>query len=273
MPIKRKKKTTSKKKFQRGSVGSFFVFGVLALLIVLGLIAVGGTPPQTFPQSGQQVIVVTPTPDANHNTLQLKTFGYITIAPTPIPSKNSLCVDKGVNNEPEILTAYSPAPGQPVSNNGQIKVWVTDEGAPFIAPGETTNADGSINNPGQQQATAPDGYLFEPALYIAPQTAESGGHPNFPNFIKGQYDNAGQAVGNNFTNLQGHVTTGAKIDPLPAGTKQGGCLGNFQVYCYTAEYIWDVSKLGLSTGTYQAEFLIHDGDRDRGVGCVTIKIQ
>jgi hypothetical protein len=30
--------------------------------------------------------------------------------------------------------------------------------------------------------------------------------------------------------------------------------------------------LGLAPGTYAAEFLIFDGDRDRGIGCVNIEI-
>jgi len=42
---------------------------------------------------------------------------------------------------------------------------------------------------------------------------------------------------------------------------------------YTAEFVWNVNTLGLAAGTYIAEFVIHDGDRDRGVGCVTIIIQ
>jgi hypothetical protein len=39
-----------------------------------------------------------------------------------------------------------------------------------------------------------------------------------------------------------------------------------------AEYVWNVNSLGLSPGTYDAEFVIHDGDKDRGIGCVTIVI-
>ena len=42
---------------------------------------------------------------------------------------------------------------------------------------------------------------------------------------------------------------------------------------YTAEMVWSVDALALPPGMYIAEFVIHDGDRDRGVGCVTITIQ
>jgi hypothetical protein len=54
------------------------------------------------------------------------------------------------------------------------------------------------------------------------------------------------------------------MDPAPAGTKLSER--------YTTEDIWDVSALGLKPGTYSAEFVIHDGDRDRAIGCVTITI-
>lgn len=249
---------------QRGSIGSFFVFGVLALLIVVGVTAVGGLPPDSFPETGQQVIAVSPTQGANHDTLQLKTFGYVTIAPTPVPSSNSLCNDKSVNTEPEILSAYSPASGQSVGNDGQIKVWVSDEGAPFISLGEIISpTDGSITTPGNRGQTAPDGYLWEPALYVD-QLAENSGGAHFPNIIKGTVSD-NPPVGK-------QQESGPAIDPLPAGSSPSGCKG-FGSFCYEAEYIWNVSSLGLSAGEHDAEFVIHDGDRDRGVGCVTINIQ
>jgi hypothetical protein len=74
------------------------------------------------------------------------------------------------------------------------------------------------------------------------------------------------------------ATPGTKMvnyDPIPpgggfpGGPNPNGPLPNL----YTAEFIWDVNKLGISSGTHQAEFLIHDGDKDRGIGCVNIQIQ
>jgi hypothetical protein len=182
--------------------------------------------------------------------------GGIPDAGVPTPT---LCNVGGVNNEPDILVGYSPANGQSVGAGGQIKVWVTDEGAPIIAPGEVVDPNtGVITTPGDRTAKAADGYLWEPALYIAPQTAENGGTPHFPDMIKGHYNpdptttwTAGQLV-------QG-------MDPPPAGAQL--------LDDYTGEDIWNVSSLGLSPGAYMAEFVIHDGDRDRGVGCVTIVIQ
>lgn len=273
MPIKKTKKKLSAKKVQRGTVGNFFVFGVLALLMVLGITAVGGAPPQNFPLTGQIVNAVTPGDTTNHTNLQLKTFGYVTIAPTITPGAGSLCRQGGINSEPYILVGYSPGAGQTVSNTGQVKVWVNDEGAPFIAPGEQVDPKtGQITKPGDRTATADDGFLLEPALYIAPATAESGGTPHFPDIIKGQFNNSGQ--GNGF-NLIGNVTNGPTADTPPAGSGPVGASNpnGFAPNQYVAEYIWNVSGLGLSAGTYQAEFLIHDGDRDRGIGCVTLQIK
>ena len=174
-----------------------------------------------------------------------------------------LCTDSTVSNEPEILAAYSPASGQSVQVNGQIKVWINDERAPIIAPNEQIDPNtGEITMAGDRTAKAPDGYLWEPALYIAPQTAENGGTPHFPQAIKGWYNNTPPAGG-------GRPAAGAGVqvpgmDTAPSGTKLPER--------YTGEDIWDVSALGLSPGTYIGEFVIHDGDRDRAVGCVTIVV-
>jgi hypothetical protein len=173
-----------------------------------------------------------------------------------VPPMPMLCMMGGVNNEPGILVGYSPANGQSVGATGQIKVWVNDEGAPIIAPGEVVDPmTGAITMPGDRTARAADGYLWEPALYIAPQTAENGGTPHFPTAIRGSYNN---------TTIKGPGLLVAGMDPPPAGSMLAST--------YTGEDIWDVSSLGLAPGTYLAEFVIHDGDRDRGVGCVTIQI-
>lgn len=174
-----------------------------------------------------------------------------------LPPMPMLCQMGGINNEPGILVGYQPAMNQSVGANGQIKVWVNDEGAPIIAPGEMVDPNtGAITMPGDRTARAADGYLWEPALYIAPMTAENGGTPHFPTAIKGSY---------NPTTTRGPGLMVAGMDPPPPGSQL--------LSTYTGEDIWDVSSLGLQPGTYIAEFVIHDGDRDRGVGCVTITIQ
>lgn len=175
-----------------------------------------------------------------------------------LPAMPKLCKPGGVNNEPDILVGYAPADGQTVNQNGQIKVWVNDEGAPIIAPNEQVDPNtGAITQPGDRTAKASDGYLWEPALYIAPQTAESGGTPHFPTAIKGSYNNQPS------TKTSGHLVQG--MDPPPPGSTLAEK--------YTGEDIWDVSSLGLAPGTYIAEFVIHDGDHDRAIGCVTIVIK
>ncbi len=185
-----------------------------------------------------------------------------------VPPLPSLCTDESINNEPEILVGYEPGTGQTVGKNGQIKVWVNDERPEIIAPMEQVdNATGAITMAGDRTAKAADGYLWEPALYIAPLTAESGGPAHFPQFIKGWYNNVppanGGARGGSRLPVMG-VQTMAAGDPVPASAQLSEK--------YTTEVIWDVASLGLAPGTYIAEFVIHDGDRDRGVGCVTITI-
>lgn len=174
----------------------------------------------------------------------------------PPPPPPDMC-NFAVNTEPEILVGYEPAMGQTVGQTGQIKVWVNDEHAPFVAPGEmVNNTTGAVTAPGNRTATAMDGLLWEPALYIAPQSPTNGGTPFFPQWIKGTYNN----------NPPNHklFTVGAPIDPAPPGT-------SFSL-TYSAEFIWDVSALGLGPETYTAVFSVHDGDGDRAVVCITIVI-
>lgn len=201
---------------------------------------------------------------ADKKSLQIKTLNFVTPTPSPTPAavaQPSLCQEGGANNESKILAAYSPANGQAVGATGQIKVWVNDEGAPIIAPGEIVGADGKITTIGDRTAKAADNYLWEPALYISPQTAESGGTPFFPTAIKGDYNSSGDT---NFFSDRGGVNVSG-MEPVP---------GNPQLdEQYTAEYIWDVASLKLAPGNYTAEFVIHDGDHDRGVGCISITIQ
>jgi hypothetical protein len=168
-------------------------------------------------------------------------------------------MDPTLNTEQEILVAYSPAVGQAAGPQGQIKVWVNDEHPPFIAPGEQVDpSTGAIAVPGNRTATAPDGLLWEPALYFAPQTPLNGGVPHFPQWIKGWYNNASPNFGAAF----GFQVPG--MDPPPPGSTLAAK--------FTGEDIWEVSSLGLSPGTYTGVFVIHDGDRDRAIGCVTITI-
>ena len=261
MSTKRKKQKHTLKKLQKGTVGYFFIFGMVAFLIIMSLTIVGGVPNVSFPEDGEEVKIIVPPKDNSHNSLQLRALGYITLAPTPPPS-GAFCKAGGINTAPEILVGYEPDLGKPVAANGQIKVWVNDDHVPIVAPNEKADpTTGQITTPGDRTAKAVDNYLWEPAMYIAPQTAENNGAPHFPNFIKGRYNNTPPASGDG---LQG-----PPVDAPPPPSKPG--LGYDA--SYTTEYIWNLTGLNLKPGQHQVEFLIHDGDNHRGVGCITLNIQ
>jgi hypothetical protein len=80
-------KRSKTKQAQKGSIGMFFTMFVLALLIVGGYTFVGGAPTTRAKTTGNAVIIVTPTPESSKKTLQLETFGYVTITPTLVPQK------------------------------------------------------------------------------------------------------------------------------------------------------------------------------------------
>ncbi|HEX7479907.1 MAG TPA: hypothetical protein VF331_19045, partial [Polyangiales bacterium] len=194
-----------------------------------------------------------------------KDAGVPTLPPAP-----KLCTDPTVSTEPQIIAGYSPTTPQTVGANGQIKVWVTDECPAFIATGEMIDATtGAITTPGDRTGLATDSYLNEPALYIAPQSADNGGTPHFPQYVRGDYNNKPPAPGGAPDFLGCTLgTVGAKgpaYDPPPTGTAP---LNQH----YNTEFVWDVSKLGLAPGSYIGEFSIHDGDRERAIGCVNIVI-
>jgi hypothetical protein len=207
------------------------------------------------------------TPDSGLPVCGPGEFGPTCAGDGGIPPMPKLCDDRSINNEPEILAGYSPAMNQTVSQNGQIKVWVTDECPLLVAPDEQIDATtGVVMKAGDRSAVAEDNFLLEPALYIAPASAESGGTPHFPQYIKGWHNNVRPPFVpyrcRNDPNLMAVEVPG--IDAPPPGASLSEM--------YDSEVIWDVKSLGLKPGTYTGEFLIHDGDHDRGIGCVTITV-
>ncbi|MGI8419175.1 MAG: hypothetical protein ACR2LN_00865 [Candidatus Levyibacteriota bacterium] len=270
MPKKKKRTLLSTIKLARGGAGNLFVIGIMAGMIGFGAAAVNGLNPPAGPTNGVAVKVVSPTPGGTQTNLQLQTFGYVTIAPTPPPtSTGTICKQGGVNTEPTILVGYAPASGQSVSASGQVKVWVSDENPPFVAPGAVVEpTTGKVTTPGDTTAKADDNFLYSPALYIAPGTVESGGTPHFPDFIKGKFNTnpTGFSRGSFGSGGSKNASQGPAIEPIPPGITPRE--DDFQ-----SEYLWNVASLGLAAGTYQGEFVIHDGDDNRGVGCVTIQIQ
>jgi hypothetical protein len=194
-------------------------------------------------------------------------FGPNCVGDGGVPPMPKLCDDESINTEPEILAGYAPGMGQTVAQNGQVKVWIKDEWPAIISMNEQIDpVTGMITMPGDRAAKAADGYLWEPALYIAPLTAESGGTPHFPQLVKGWYNNGMPGAGGRYRTVPTTAVQVPGIEPSPTGAQAAGR------DMYMSEFIWDVSALGLSPGTYTAEFVIHDGDHDRAIGCVTITV-
>jgi hypothetical protein len=140
---------------------------------------------------------------------------------------------------------------------------MNDEGAEGVAPGEVIDTTtGLTTKAGDRTAVAADGYLWEPALYI---NGSSTAH--FPTQIRGSYNSSYTYSSKSHTLAlnKGAGVLVSGMEPPPAGTSL--------TESYTTENIWDVSSLGLAAGTYHATFVVHDGDHDRAVGCVTIVIQ
>jgi glycosyl hydrolase family 26 len=111
MGISRKKQKRKKKllkQLQRGSIGSFFVFGMVAFLIVAGMVAVGGIPTRLPSQMGDQILPITPTPGGQHSdeTQQMETFGFITLTPTPTPTPTQ---PPPVSNPSNLISGGGPS--------------------------------------------------------------------------------------------------------------------------------------------------------------------
>jgi hypothetical protein len=81
-----KKKKSNIKKYQRGAIGTFFTYVILGLLLIGGYAFVGGNPEMFSKNTSNSVLIVTPTPEASKKSLQLETFGFVTLTPTP-PAK------------------------------------------------------------------------------------------------------------------------------------------------------------------------------------------
>ena len=173
---------------------------------------------------------------------------------------------------------YDPPMGHPVGWTGQVRVWVSGDSAPFVAPGEVVdNMTGAVTTPGDRAATAKDGLLYEPTLYIAPQSPTDGATPYFPQWIRGSYNDnppspAGWYIG------EAPATKGAPVDPIPPGSaiKGPGFWAVSPAWSpYETEFVWDVSALGLGCESYTAVFSVNGGPFRggyRATGCVTIGI-
>jgi hypothetical protein len=291
--------------------GSLFVMALVILMSVVAFQMIGGTLPTTYnpSPSGAPVMIITPTPEKTHYDLQLLTLNGVTLTPTPPPSAAgtaSACSSVSTNTESMILVGSDPGPNQAASASSNIRVWVTDEGAPKVSVGELVNQSSGQVTRGKTSVldSNSDGngqYSWEPTLYIYPASSTlfncnatiASCKPHYPDIIKGVVDN--QPSNSSFGGLGGNDIAGPQIDADytkyengPGTTAGGGgsffgsgssntcgglqsATGSVLLTC-TSEYIWTVSALGLTAGTYDAQYVIHDGDRNIGIGCVTITI-
>jgi hypothetical protein len=299
-----------KLRFNSGSTSVAFL-GMVVFLIALSIVLVSGVGyvPSSYNndgsgatpiQTGSSQIIVTQTPPPGIQNLQLRTFGMITIAPSPTPHAEHGCTQKDTfNDETIILLGSAPGPGGSVGRGGQVRVWVVDERAPKVAAGETLTATGQTVHSAQVGASSGGPYIWEPSIYLTkmPATpvrtlgsgreifagdAENGGTPNYPDFIKGEYSNdpssdsvriaAPQPIDQDYRLFENGPDYQSRppVEPIPDLSQKD--------WKYAAEYIWDVDnlKLGgipLSPGSYRAQFVIHDGDDNMGIDCTTITIQ
>ena len=231
------------------NTGALYIIFIMLALFGFAYIASGPTPSQTPILTGPEVVLTNGSNNNAKANLQLYNFEGVTITP-PI---TSLCTKGGANKHPEALIAYTPYQSQAVSSQGQIRLWVSDTKPPYISPNEViTKADGSVKTPGIRDAPAPNGYLWEPQLYVFPQTVDVNGKPYFPSFVHGEYNNV-TMIG---------ISYGADITPpnaLPTGP-------------FTVEFVWNVSDIGLTDGEYEIEFVAQDGNQQLGVRCINIRV-
>lgn len=221
----------------------------MLLLFGLAYILTGPTPESAPTPVGTEVQIDKPKANKKEDRLQLYTFTAATIT----PPADSLCKKGEDNTNPDLIIAHSPAHGTAVRKDGQIKIWTNDTAPLKIAPNEKiVRSSGQIATPGDRTARAPDGYLWEPALYIFPNTVDAGGRAFFPTFIRGSYDN-------------GEVKVSYGSDQVPPAViyKDKG---------RSAQIIWNVQDLGLVPGSYQLQFVVHDGNAGRAISCIAIRV-
>jgi hypothetical protein len=185
-----------------------------------------------------------------------------------------LCYSDGAHREDITVAAVLPAEGTSVGPNDQLRVWATDEFPLIIAEGEKVDMNsGMIVTPGSNR-TAPDydGFLKEPALYIAPQLFPNGGKPYFPSMVRGNFSPEPAGYGGGPVN-PGLNVPGVEPKPATLGYLPYPNQASYSSQGSDAEYFWDVAALGLPPGDYLGQFIIRDGDNDHGVACIHFTIR
>jgi hypothetical protein len=286
--VKHKKKQTKflgKKINNKGSTdgGTVYVVAILVGVAVLGYTLIGGqflSPNANT--SGQQVLIVTPTPQNAQTNLQLYTFLGETLTPAPSYSC-TLAQGDLYDTESEIMQGTDPGPGGIALSAGTIRAWVKDEAPPFISPNEKVNSTTGAITPGNRSAldTGTDGkgdFYWEPTLYFVPPNAQlnanhvycdakiPGCSAIFPNEVKGDYNTANGGTGYKGPPIDSDA--GFLNGPNPNGSNPNGNKSDK----YYAEYIWNVGGFNLTPGSYTAQIVVHDGDTNLSVDCIAMTI-
>lgn len=261
----------------KNEVRSFIAVFLVAVIVVsltgfLALRPVGNGGNEGTRIAQDTFTIITPPPSSKKDSLQIRTF-KLKRNPKPTPIDN-LCRGNIFNEEPEIIYATDPAFGGKVSQGGQIRIWVWEDdgvGGSVSSGTKVDPATGKITTIGNRAATDASGYLWDPAIYVTKLTdpnqpgpytgdKENGGQPYFPVAIKG--------VANYESRDRETIDINSvPIDP-PVNIIQPRT-GNDDTY---SEFIWDVDSLGLTTGYYRVQIILHDGDSDLAINCTTIQV-
>ena len=231
------------------NTGMLYIIAIMILLFCLGYLVTGPTPTHSAVPNGTEVVIGKPKQEDPKARLQLYTFTAATIT----PPASSLCQKGGANKNPDLIIATSPSNGTGIQSDSQVKVWINDTAPIKIAPAElVTRGSGAISSAGDRTARAPDGYIWEPAVYIMPNTIDANGTPFFPTFIRGAYNNGDTRVSYGADQVPNNVTF----------TDKGR----------SVELIWNVKDLNLGPGAYQLQFVAHDDNANMAVKCISMRV-
>lgn len=293
---------------ERGEVadGALYVVVILVVIGSAGFLFSGSLPsPRTPKTIGQQVMVLSPSPQNARSNLQLYTFNGVPVTPTSSPvaiAPSGSLEDCGNNlaftSEPQTLYAYNVGASAASGNQLALKVFYSDEwpltlGSGTVSPMNQQPSD-HVSNPNVGDTSQRDsaGLPYFPSVFLTDVTsnakdnsgdAEKGGTPQKPNDVYGAWKALGMSDPLTMGSGNGN-TIASGADPMPStpngpGYMAGGIFGgtgmNFggsSALEWTAEIIWNVSGLQakgqpLQSGhTYRAEVVLHDGDKDGDIG-------
>ncbi len=261
------------------------ILTMLVALNVLSLIIFFNTP-----KNSSHIASYTYVPDPNEpaaeqkDSLQLRTFKATPV----VPAGNDCNTNQIVRREPYIVWAISPGPGESAGAGGKIKIWYNDENPLTLGSGNVSsnNADHVVDpNVGDESARDANNFPYFPALFLSDITtdstntsgdAENGGTPHKPTEVWGAWKPLGNS---SFIPTPNNLSLPSGADPFPTESnikfKEGTYFIKSRETSYGAEIIWEVDKLGLTSGhIYRAQFIVHDGDfdGDTSEGCTTIKL-